>query len=291
MCVAAWAEMASAGPNKFQRVGGVSIQHVTELLRYDFKAKTVHIRLALAARTTSEHPVYLHCVHRRHVAIGNGTGGESGAGDLLGSVADSLGMVKAEGEVPEGHLVKVRVQDGTEFRAFAPRRSLVPFSVDEYCRRAPEQLAVIPFTSVCFGPLRCRSDPYLLELSLTIAGAAFDRLIAVIPNGVPRFVYSIEGPAIVGRDIEPLDLYGVCDEIRLPYARVLCDGINGLKVPIESYDVITCDGPSEMTNYVRLLEKVKECRSAEGLIVGGTRFLISAWHSDRSDFLIQRVSY
>lgn len=288
MCVAAWAESSKNGANSFQHVSGVGVRHVSEVLTYDFIAKTVHIRLLVLPHVQTSEPVYVHFIHRRGVSITDDTGTlvqPHGPNELI----EALNLVRIGEETPEGTLANVRLEDGKEIEALVPRTS--SFSLDEYFGGSPDRRADVPFTSARFGPLVARSIPYLMGLSLTIEGETFDRLIAVLRNQIARYIYSIEGPKIIARDIEPLDLRGAPDDIREPYEKVLANGVHGCGINIEGYDILTCDMPKERSHYVRLVSKLEPCRIENPLSMGGREYLVNSWHSSGTDFLIQRVSF
>jgi hypothetical protein len=290
MCIVAWAESAATNPNSYVApTASVTIRHVTEVLTYDFASKTVNIDLLLLPFVSGIQPVYIHCIHRRAVRAINST---SLLVDGISSVAQllvALRLLRPESSSALGTLVSVRAEDGTELQGIIPTHA--GFALDEYCNVNSAVAADIPFTSIRFGPLSPSPTPHVLGLSLMISGDTFDRLIAVLPNHVQRYIYGMEGPQIICRDIEPLDLHGAAPDIRACYNGVLKSGIQKNSVQIESYDVLTCDAPAECSHYVRLVNNLRQYRIEQAVAFRGREYLLNSWHSNETDFLIQRVSF
>lgn len=225
-------------------------------------------------------------MHRRQVIATDISRSLDDPDNRLASLPSVMGVLDTPVTSGCERLTDVRVLNGKRIRTILPAQ--VPTAQDVFAEVEPED---IPFTSICYGPLKRGKLPYLLGLSIAITSTAFRRLITELPNHVTRFVYGIEGPEIVVRDIEPMDLTGLDEAARGSYAAALSRGIIPLRVPVHSYDVVTCDEPGEMTDYVRLLVNASRCEANRRLVVGGKEYVVNAWHSDRMDFLIQKTSF
>lgn len=286
MCIAVWAENSEGGTNSYGKAEDVRVDHITELLTYDFATPRVNIGLILAVSVESLVPVYLHALHRHFVRLDNTTGQLLNPEGLLGAVAHELMLIQLQPECG-GDAVALRVLNGRLIRGKLPSgESPGYYGIDEYVEHADRHAADIPFTSACFGPLEPRTEPYLFGLSATIDGCAFQRLISEIRNGRRRYLYSIEGPAVVARDIEPLDLLGMPQDILGAYQEANDKGVVGCAVPVGSYDVITCDRTSDVTNYLRLFTRAAWYEANRQFRFGEEQYVINAWHSDKTDFLI-----
>jgi hypothetical protein len=289
MCIVAWAESAESGrANTYRKVTGtVEFRHVAEVLRYDFARPSVHIQLLLMPHIDAATPVYVHCIHRRSVHVSDCTSAlarESGRDNQL---LYALGLLHRISSTPTGTLVRVRAEDGKELAGLLP--ASLAFSEDQYNSPTVERQEV-PFTSVRFGPLASSQLPYVLSLSLLIEGLTFDRLIAVLRNHCDRYLYNIAGPDIVARDIELLDLYGLGDDARRCYDAVVARGLKDCGVKVKSYDILTCDAPSELYHYVRVVSRLQQHRFEQSATLGHEKYIVNSWHGEKTDFLIQRVS-
>lgn len=286
MCIAVWAENASAKPNTYNKAEGVRVDHITELLTYDFAVPRVNIELILAVSVNSPSPVYLHALHRRLIRLDDATSQLLAPTGLLGEVARRL-MVIGSQQDGDGDAVSLRVLNGNVIRGQLPCGDQASYyAPDQYIEDIGPHAKDIPFTSARFGPLAPCAEPYLLGLSAMIDGCAFERLISEIHDHRRRYLYSIEGPSVVARDIEPLDLLGMPPALLSPYQKANREGIEGCAVPVSGYDVITCDRTSDVTNYLRLYTRTAWHVANQQFRYDEEEYLINAWHSDKTDFLI-----
>ena len=288
MCITVWAEPADRLHDDASRPVGATINHITELLTCDSARREVRIRLFVLAEVDAEVPVLLHCVHRRHVTVADVVPGLLGSRDFAARITSELDLLKTE--EPSGpdevRQVALRKVNGELVEAVIDPQ--VPFRHDRHLGTMPEYAPYIPLTSGCFGPMSKRDTPYLFSMSVTIKGSSFDQLVAASSGRVGTFIYSITGPDVVTRDLDSLDLAAVP-----AYRRLYDTGIAKLRIPIGTYDVISCDtskGGVDIRYYDRLHTAVT--RYANGCVsrLGEQSVVINSWQSARPDFLIQRVA-
>lgn len=292
MCIAAWAESAGRDPSNYVPARGVEISHITELLNHEPSDKRVNIRVFVAVTVSSIDPVFLHFVHRRYVAMKNVTALVHGQSDSTYQVAEGLGLIESPTEGPSNAArpVLFRKVNGETLDTIAD--SSVSFHIDKYMNLEEEHWPAVPFTSVCYGPLVQRDQPYLLSLEIAITGCSYERLIAVSTNGWKTYVYAIEGPSVVNRDIRSLDLTTAPASISSAYERPFVEGISALRLPVQSYDVVTFEDREKRMS-VRYFERFsanirRECVGRR-IRVAQSEFSINSWHADEDDFLIEMV--
>lgn len=291
MCVAAWGETGEL--RSYKQADNVSILHITELLDYDLKCKKVEIYLIFAVSVPVPlKNVFLHLVHRRLVYVENVTNQLINPTTFLGNLSRSLSLIQTSDPCffnTNWQKACLSLLNGEVVDAVIPKDDIL-FARDDFDKTSAVKEEDIPFTSSYWGPIAGCQFPYLMGLSIRIEGPTFDKLILSSKNHLLRYFYSIEGPSIVARDIQQIDLIGASSNVREVYSETFDLGISKLSVPIASYDVITCDVPNVLTSYIRLLVSAQRCLSNMPIKIGTTERVVNGWNSRRMDFLIQKIT-
>ncbi len=288
MCVTVWAESASQPANSYHEVSNAQVEHITELLTHDFHAKRVEIWLLMLVHVRSGSPVFVHCVHRRGVEFTNASAELANPQSRVRQMADALELL-----TPENGGLSVGLRRVDHHYHIAAPDGKVGVVQDAYVAAGAERSKDTPYSSVCCGPLPPSDKPHLVCVGITIAGPAFDRLIAVCRNGAVIYLYGIEGPDLVSQDIRELDIRFAPRPLVETYIKPYEQGIHRLRLPVRSYDIITWDAaeePCDVTYFDRFAAGTTQCVQDRKVSVRTGPFLVNAWHSAGADFLIHRMA-
>lgn len=296
MCVATWAELTT-GSHKSSLVPaeGVAVRYMEENIGYSLKDGHIDILVLAAIEAETRAPFLFHMVHRRCVRTSDYSGDMVHPSLPLARARDALrGRGCGAPTEPDNFELEI-LGSGTPTRVAGriPRdqKTDAPLGFAEDFTVSGDR-GVVPFTSVCFGPLEPSRKPYILGLRLTIDSPAFETLVNRVNQYGVKFHYGIEGPEIVRSDIRNVDLFGLPPSLAATYSRLFTEGVERCHVPILEYGVLTYDSPGEgHCQYNRVYVQAEHVLRDEPLcLASGEEYRVNGWHSSREDFLIQRVS-
>jgi hypothetical protein len=196
------------------------IEGVEEVIRYRFVAEVVDIAVLVYAFNGDDSRDYsLFLTHRRRVEVQAGAGNVrfGNRDDFFTAVLRGIsagrweyrdGIVLLRDPGGSGEDVKYLADPAGEDvpRDFSGRNLL------RDARYAPD--IAVPYTSMCIGTIRA-GNRAVFRADFSIGRDAFDAFVSRVCLGrnVCRFLYSVEGPVMVRKDIANLDLLLVENDV------------------------------------------------------------------------------
>jgi hypothetical protein len=302
MCITVWVARVSA-EKQFQAVEGLDILHCEEAIRYSFENHNVEIlcTILVKVRTPDAH---LHLVHRKWVEIEDATETVLNPASDFEQVLSEISPARAKsGESDLKNIVWVPplspcstvleyLNEGS-ILAQCPGTLEVNTDIGGNLRKTLQERMLTPYTSVSFGPWVPSDIPYLWRARIRITDPTFSHLIRYVNHTGVQYMYGIEGPEIVWKDIEQLDFRGMSQEDLAPFTEMYHLVAEGKHIlPTRSYSVLTFDDARDPTGYNRAYawtERVivDQVTSASH----GRQFRVNGWHSTSPRFVLLRVAF
>jgi hypothetical protein len=304
MCLTAWAEQqAPAAPGKdVESHKTLRIHHFEEAICYGYNAHEVEILATLLLSVQAPNSS-LHLVHRKWVEMQDATHSilnpisnfEKALSQVSPARAEDTGKAAcAYWQPPVGCSLKLENSDSDgRVRAEIPGVLTVSSDVREGYPASTESKARVPFTSCSVGPLSPTELPYLLRVRIRIVEPTFSNLIRSMNQYGVQYHYGIEGPAIVLKDIEQIDMRGKPPSELTSY-REIYRALSSPKlvVPISSYTVLTLDDARATVEYNRTYVWTERIFTDQPRTVDtDSAFRVNGWHSTSPQFILQRVAF